>query len=354
MTIETGTQSGGAARRQRALLLLCMAQFMLILDIAIVNVALPPIAEDLGFSPGNLQLVVTAYALTFGGLLLLGGRLSDLLGRRNAFVWGLGLFTLASLGCGLAPSAAFLVAARAMQGVGGALVAPAALSLLTSIFPEGEERNRALGLWSAVAATGGAAGLLIGGVLTDLAGWRSVFLVTVPLGAIVALASLRVLPEGRPETGGGRLDWAGAATATTGLVALVYGLGRGETEGFGEVSVVALLLSAVVLIAAFVVIELRVREPLVPFGLFRSPTLTGANLATLLLSAVIIGTNFFLTLYLQQVLSFSPLQTGLAFLPQTLAAAVASGVAARLVSRLGVRALLRSRAWSLSPLVPCS
>lgn len=144
MTIETGTQSGGAARRQRALLLLCMAQFMLILDIAIVNVALPPIAEDLGFSPGNLQLVVTAYALTFGGLLLLGGRLSDLLGRRNAFVWGLGLFTLASLGCGLAPSAAFLVAARAMQGVGGALVAPAALSLLTSIFPEGEERNRRL------------------------------------------------------------------------------------------------------------------------------------------------------------------------------------------------------------------
>ena len=348
MTVEAGTPSETAERRPGALLLLCMAQFMLILDIAIVNVALPPIAEDLGFSAGNLQLVVTAYALTFGGLLLLGGRLSDLLGRRNMFVWGLTLFTLASLGCGLAPSAAFLVISRALQGVGGALVAPAALSLLTSIFPEGEERNRALGVWSAVAAVGGAAGLLIGGVLTDLAGWRAVFLVTVPLGAVVALASLRALPEGRPESRGGRLDLAGALAATAGLVALVYGLGRGETQGFGEISVVALLLSSVVLLAAFVVIELWVREPLVPFSLFRSRTLTGANVATLLLSAVIIGTNFFLTLYLQQVLSFSPLQTGLAFLPQTLAAAASSGVAARLAGRLGVRTLLLSGMVSLT------
>jgi len=325
-----------------ALLLLCMAQFMLILDVAIVNVALPSVQEDLGFAPADLQLVVTAYALPFGGLLLLGGRAADLLGRRRIFVWGLGLFTVASLLCGLAPTAGVLVAARALQGAGAALVAPAGLSLLTTIFPEGAARNRALGAWSAVAAGGGAAGLILGGVLTEFAEWRWVFLVNAPVGIAVVLASLRTLPEGRPETRGAGLDLPGAATATLGLMALVYGLSRGEREGFGDGTTFALLLGSVVLLAAFVLVELRAQNPLVPFGIFRSRTLAGANLATLLFSAVVIGANFFPTLHLQQVLLFSPLQTGLAFLPMTVVAALTSALAARSVGRVGARGLLLS------------
>jgi len=218
-------------------------------------------------------------------------------------------------------------------------VSPAALSLLTTIFPEGRARDQALGVWSALAAGGGAAGLLLGGVLTGLVSWRWVFLVNVPVGALVLVFSPRALPAGRP-VGGGRIDAAGAVAATGGLVALVYGLDRGGQEGFGTGSVIALLAAAAILLAAFVAIERRAREPLLPFGLFRRPTLAGANLATLLLSAVILGVNYFLTLYFQQVLAYSPVETGLAFLPMTLVAALASGVAARLVGRAGARGLL--------------
>ena len=338
-------RAGGMGGQKRggtgALLLLCMAQFMLVLDIAIVNVALPAIQADLRFARGDLQLVVTAYALTFGGLLLLGGRAADLLGRRRLFAAGLALFTLASLACGLAPSSALLVAARALQGVGGGLVSPAALSLLTTIFPEGRARDRALGVWSALAAGGGAAGLLLGGVLTGLVSWRWVFLVNVPVGVLVLVFSPRALPTGRlAGSARGRIDAAGAVTATGGLVALVYGLDRGGQEGFATGSVIALLAAAAILLTAFVAIERRAREPLLPFGLVRRPTLAGANLATLLLSAVILGVNYFLTLYFQQVLAYSPVETGLAFLPMTLVAALASGVAARLVGRAGARGLL--------------
>jgi EmrB/QacA subfamily drug resistance transporter len=322
------------------LLLLCMAQFVLILDVAIVNVALPLVQEDLGFAPADLQLVVTAYALFFGGLLLLGGRAADLFGRRRVFVWGLGAFTLASLLCGLAPTAGVLVAARALQGAGAALVAPAGLSLLTTIFPEGEARNRALGAWSAVAAGAGAAGLILGSVLTELVGWRSVFLINAPVGIAVVVASLRALPGGRPEYRRGGLDLPGAAAATLGLIALVYALSRGEREGFGDGTTVALLLGSAGLLAAFVIAELRARDPLVPFGIFRSRTLAGANLATLLFSAVVIEANYFPTLHLQQVLSFSPLRTGLAFLPMTTGAALASALAARYVAKVGTRRLL--------------
>ncbi len=340
---QDSARAGGAGSHARdgsgALVLLCMAQFMLVLDIAIVNVALPAIQADLRFAREDLQLVVTAYALTFGGLLLLGGRAADLLGRRRLFVAGLAIFTLASLVCGLAPSAVLLVAARALQGVGGGLVSPAALSLLTTIFPEGRDRDRALGVWSALAAGGGAAGLLLGGVLTGLVSWRWVFLVNVPVGAMVLAFSPRALPVGRAE-GGGRIDAAGAAAATAGLVALVYGLDRGGQEGFGAGDVIALLAAAAVLLAAFVAIERRAPEPLLPFGLFQRRTLAGANLATLLLSAVILGVNYFLTLYFQQVLAYSPIETGLAFLPMTLVAALASGVAARLVGGVGARPLL--------------
>lgn len=320
-----------------ALLLLCVAQFMLILDVAIVNVALPPIAEDLGFSSQSLQLVVTAYTLAFGGLLLLGGRLADVLGRRRMFGAGLTLFTVASLACGLAPTGQLLVAARAVQGVGGALVSPAALALLTTLFAEGAERNRALGVWSALAAAGGAAGLLLGGVLTDLAGWHWVFLVNV-IGLPVAAAALRVLPEGGAR--GGRIDLPGASSVTAGLVALVYRLTRGGEVGFADPAVVGLLVGALVLLAGFVAVEARTAQPLLALGLFRSPSLTGANVATLLMSPVIIGVNFFLTLYLQQVLGFSPLQTGLAFLPLTAVSAAASIIAARLVARAGAHRLL--------------
>jgi EmrB/QacA subfamily drug resistance transporter len=232
-----------------------------------------------------------------------------------------------------------LVAARALQGVGGALLSPAALSLLITIFPEGKERNRALGVWSALAAGGGAVGLLLGGVLTDLATWRWVFLVNVPVGIIVLIASFRVLPASK-ATARGRIDVAGAVTVTAGLIALVYGLSRGGQKGFGEGLVVALLAASILLLAAFVVIELRSREPLVPFGLFRLHTLTGANLATLLLSAVILGVNYFLTLYFQQVLGYSPLVTGMAFLPMTLASVLASAIAARLVGQMSIRLLL--------------
>lgn len=342
-----GTPPGAAARGAVPLALLCMAQFMLILDIAIVNVALPAIQTDLGFGRENLQLVVTAYTLSFGGLLLLGGRLADVLGRRRVFVAGLLLFTLASLGCGVARSDGMLVAARAVQGIGGALVSPAALALLITIYPEGPERNRALGVWSAVAAGGGAAGLLLGGALTDLTGWRSVFLVNVPLGALVALAAWRALSESRPARGG-RIDLGGAVAATGGLIALVYGLSRGEQAGFGDPLVLGLLASGATLLAAFVVVERRVREPLVPFKLFRLPTLLGANMATLLLSAVVLGVNYFLTLYFQQVQGYSPLRTGVAFLPLTFAAALASGVAARLVGHVGARRLLLAAMLALA------
>ena len=323
----------------RALLLLCMAMFMLILDVAIVNVALPSVQRDLGFSSRNLQLIVTTYALAFGGFLLLGGRVADAAGRKRVFLWGLALFTLASLACGLAPSSAVILAARAVQGLGAAFVAPAALSLLTSIFAEGAARDRALGVWSAVAAGGGAAGLLLGGVLTDFVGWRWVFLVNVPVGVLVLAASWRGLPEVRAPARSS-LDLAGALTVTAGLLALVYGLERGGQEGFDNPLVIALLAGAAALLTVFVALEGRVRDPLVPFEIFRIRSLTGANLASFLMSSVVVGVNYFLTVYLQRVLGLSPLETGLAFLPMTLTIMISSNLSARAVGRFGARTLL--------------
>jgi EmrB/QacA subfamily drug resistance transporter len=342
MTTQHPTKISGGT----ALLLLAMTQFMLILDIAIVNVALPSLQKDLGFSGETLAFVVTTYVLTFGGLLLLGGRMADVFGRKRLFLIGLLAFTLASLLAGLAQSELMMLAARALQGVGGAFVSPAALALLTSIFPEGNERNRALGVWSAVAAGGGAAGLLLGGAITSFASWRWVFLINVPLGLLVFLAASRLLPESRAETSG-HIDVAGAITVTLGLVSLVYGLGHIEQVGF-DASVIALLVAALVLLTLFVVTELRVREPLIPFSIFRSRSLTGANLALLLLSGVVLGVNYFLTLYFQQVLSFSPFQTGLAFLPITLFSGVASGLAVRFLQRLSAGKLLAIGMLSLA------
>jgi EmrB/QacA subfamily drug resistance transporter len=312
---------------------------VLVLDVAIVSVALPAVQAELRFSAGGLSLVVTAYALTFAGLLLFGGRAADLYGPRRLFVIGLAVFTVASLLCGVAPTALVLVGARALQGVGGALMSPAALSLLMALYPEGPERNRALGVWSSLAAAGGAAGLVLGGVLTDLVSWRWVFGINVVLGVPAMLALKSVLPAPTP-TGSGRLDLLGATAITVGMAALVYGLSLVGERGVADPVVAALLVVAVVLVAVFVRLEARRQNPLLPLGLFRSRTLSGANLATLALSAVVLGTNFFLTLHLQQRLGLSPLATGLAFLPQTLVAGLASVAAARLASRVGLRGLL--------------
>lgn len=321
------------------LAVLCMAQFMLVLDIAVVNVGLPSIQADLGFSPENLQLVVTAYALTFGGLLLFGGRAADLLGRRRMFIVGLALFTAASLLCGLAQSDTTLVVARALQGIGGALVSPAALSLLITTFPEGGERNKALGLWAAVGAGGAAAGLIVGGLLTDLADWRWVFLINVPIGGAVGLAASRALPSVQAP-GSGQIDYYGAVVATAGLMALVYGLSRGEQEGFSDGLTIGLLIAAAVLLCAFVIVEQRVAHPLVPFRIFRLRTLSGANVGMFLAAGVMIAMTFFLTLYFQQVLDFSPIETGLAFLPVSVVLGVTARVASGVVERTGARPLL--------------
>jgi EmrB/QacA subfamily drug resistance transporter len=330
-----------------ALVLLCAAQFMLVLDIAVVNVGLPSIQSALEFSPGDLQLVVTAYAVTFGGLLLLGGRAADLHGRRRLFVAGLVVFTAASLGCGLARSDAMLVFARALQGVGGALVSPAALSLLIAIFPEGDERSRALGIWAGVGAGGAAAGLLVGGVLTDVAGWRWIFLINVPVGLAAVLAARTLLPASAGARAG-RIDLAGATAATAGLMALVYGLGRGQQAGFTDGSTVALLIAAGALLAAFAAIERRVREPLVDFAIFRARTLSGANLVLGLGAGVFVAATFFLTLYFQQVLGFSPIETGLAFLPISVLIGATAQVASRAIARAGARRLMVAGAITLA------
>jgi len=334
-------------RRGAALFLLCAAQFMLVLDIAVVNVGLPSIQRALEFSSADLQLVVTAYGVTFGGLLLLGGRAADLRGRRRLFVGGLVVFTVASLGCGLAQSDTMLVLARALQGVGAALVSPAALSLLIAIFPEGDERSRALGIWAGVGAGGAAAGLLVGGVLTDAAGWRWIFLINVPVGVAAVLAARRLLPAGVGASAG-RIDLPGAIAVTTGLMALVYGLGRGQHVGFTAGSTVALLAGAGALLAGFVAIERRAPEPLVNFAIFRARTLTGANLALGLGAGVFVAVTFFLTLYFQQVLGFSPIETGLAFLPISVLIAATAQVTSRLIARAGARRLMVAGAAALS------
>jgi EmrB/QacA subfamily drug resistance transporter len=323
-----------------SLLLLCGAQFMLVLDVSVVIVALTAIREDLGFAAADLQWVVSAYALTFGGFLLLGGRAADLLGRRRLFVLGLALFTVASLAAGLSQSATMLVVARAVQGLGGALVSPAALSLVTTLFHDGRERNTALGVWGAVAAGGGAAGVVLGGVLTQALDWRWVFFVNVPIGVLVLL----LLPRRITETRGPRtsLDLLGAATVTAALMALVYGLSRAERTGFADGTTLALLGGAAVLLVAFVLVEQRVAAPLVPLGIFRRRTMTGADIVALVLAAEIAALSFFGSLYMQEVLGFTALGTGLAFLPMTVVIAVVSQIGARVVGRTGTKPLLLS------------
>ena len=324
-------------RRWFGLALLCSAFFMVILDVAIVNVALPPIQADLGFSQHSLQWVVSAYALTFGSLLLLGGRAADLLGRRRVFVAGVAVFALASLLGGLAPSAALLVAARALQGIGAAAMTPAALSILMTTFREGAERNKALGAWGAVGASGGTIGLLVGGVLTETVGWEWIFFLNVPVGAVVIALSPLLLDETRALGVARRFDLAGAATVTAALSLLVYAVVEAGAAGWSSLQTIGLAAASALLLAAFGVIERRSAAPLVPFRIFRLPALLGSNVAGVLFGAAVYGMFFIITLYLQQVLGYSPLEAGFAWLALSVTALVTSVGGAQLVTRIGPR-----------------
>jgi EmrB/QacA subfamily drug resistance transporter len=326
--------------RWGGLALIVAAQFMVILDVAIVNVALPSIKTDLHFSEANLQWVITAYAILFGGVLLLGGRLADLFGRRRLFVAGLGVFVVSSLLSGLAWSEGSLIAFRALQGLGGALLAPAALSILMTTFAEGRERNIALGIWGAASGSGGAAGVLLGGVLTSYLNWTWIFFINVPVGLGVIALTPWLLSESRGVVQHRHFDLAGATSVTAGLMLLVYTLTRATDDGWSSGSTLTLLGASIVLIGAFIAIELRSRAPLLPLRLFRLRTLAAANVAGVAVAAVGFSMFFLLTLYMQQVLHYSAIQTGVAFVAITLTIVVVSNIAQGLVTRLGARRVL--------------
>jgi len=325
-------------RRWFALIVLCLGSLMIVLDVTIVNVALPSIREDLGFSETSLAWVVNAYLLTYGGFLLLGGRLGDLYGHRRLFLSGITLFTLASLACGLATSQGFLVAARAVQGIGGATASAVALSLMMTLFTEPAERAKAMGVFGFVAAGGGSIGVLLGGILTDSLDWHWIFLVNLPIGVLVYALSLRLLPAARGPAATARLDVAGAVTVTASLMLAVYAIVNGNQEGWTSGRTLGLLGVAVALLALFLGIEARVRSPLVPLGLFRQRNLATANVVGVLWAAAMFAWFFLSALYLQLVLGYSPLQVGLAFLPANLIMGVFSiGLSAKLVMRFGIR-----------------
>jgi EmrB/QacA subfamily drug resistance transporter len=339
-----GGVSGGAKRWPGgALLIIGAAQLMVVLDATIVNVALPDIQRALGFSGADLEWVANAYALTFGGLLLLGGRAGDILGRRRVLIVGLVIFSAASLLGGFATSEGWLLAARAIQGVGGAVIAPTALALITTNFPEGRPRNRAFGVYSAMASGGGAVGLLLGGVLTTYVSWRWVLFVNVPIGILVAVGAPRMLAESPRRLG--RVDWGGAVTGTGGVALLVYGLSKAAAGADGlshwsDVPVLVSLVGATVLLASFVLIELRSSHPLLPMRLLADRNRSGAYLITLCMGTAIFGLFFFLTLFTQTVLGYSPVQSGIAYLPFSVGIVMASALASRLIARTGPRALI--------------
>jgi EmrB/QacA subfamily drug resistance transporter len=337
---------GGPGRPRRTrdgavLALACVAQFMVVLDVSIVTVALPSIGRDLHYSPAGLQWVVNAYVLTFAGFLLLGGRAADLFGRRRVYLFGLGLFTVASLAGGIATDSAWLTAARAVQGTAGAFLSPATLTIIITTF-SGDRRARALGLWSAVAGAGGAAGSILGGVLTSELSWRWVLFVNIPIGVVAAAAALIWLTESRGRGGAGaRLDVGGAIAVTAGLGTLIYAIVGTQSHAWGSVRTLSLLGGAVVLLVAFAVIEARLaRTPLMPFGLLRSRSVAGANVVMFLVGAAFFSMWYFLSLYLQNVLGYSALKTGLAFLPMGITIIVGAQASSRILPRAGVRPLL--------------
>ncbi len=323
-----------------ALALLAMTQFVVVIDASIVNIALPSIGKALKFSQADLSWVVNAYTLTFGGFLLLGGRLADLMGRRRMFMVGLVLFSFASLAGGLAQSEAWLIAARALQGMGAAIVSPAALSIITTTFADGEERNRALGVWGAVAGAGGAAGVLLGGVLTSGLSWRWVLFVNVPIGVVCALLAPRLLLESRAEVETRSFDIPGAVTVTAGLALLVYALVDAVNVGWGSTATIAKIAGAVVLLSVFLLIEKRQRSPLMPLSIFRLRTLRGADTVALLIGMSLFSMFFFISLYMQQVLNFSALRAGLSYLPLAIAIILSAGAASFGVTRFGFKPVL--------------
>src|SRR5436190_21623571 len=327
-------------RRWIALAVLVTAQFMVVLDVAIVNVALPTIKDDLHFSQESLQWVITAYSILFGGVLLLGGRAADLLGRRRLFMAGLALFTVSSLLDGLAWSEASLIAFRALQGLGAAMLAPAALSILMTTFREGRDRNLALGIWGAASGSGGAAGVLLGGALTSALNWSWIFFINVPVGIAVIALSPILLRESRADLGHRRFDFGGAFSITTGLMLLVYALTRATQHGWGTATTIGLLIASAVLIGAFFLIELRSKAPLLPLRIFRLRTLSASNVSGLLMGGAIFSQFFLLTLYMQEVLHYSALKTGLAYIGLTLTIIAFSAVAQGAVTRFGVRRVL--------------
>ncbi len=326
-------------RKWYALALICAVQFMVVLDIAIVNVALPSIQTDLGFSQENLQWVISAYALVFGGFLLLGGRTADLLGRRRVFIAGTIIFTIGSLLCGLAWSETSLIGARAIQGFGAAIVTPAALAILVRTFQEGRERNIALGAWGAVGGVGAAAGVLLGGVLTSALSWEWIFFINVPVGAIALVLSPILLTESR-DAHGQTFDVPGAVLVTGGLTTLVYAITEGRGWGWTSATTIAVFALAAGLLGAFIIWESRAKDPLVPFSIFRIQTLTAANIAGFTLGTVLFAMFLMLTLYMQQVLGYSPMQTGVAYLAVAGTAVIWANVAAVAVNRVGVKPAL--------------
>jgi EmrB/QacA subfamily drug resistance transporter len=327
-----------ARARWIALIVVCFGQFMVILDATIVNVALPSIQTDLDLSTEQLQWIVNSYTLLFGGFLLLGGRAADLIGRRRLFIAGLGLFSAASLANALANTGEVLIIARGVQGLGAALISPAALSILTTTFAEGEERTKAMGVWGAIAGAGGAFGLLIGGILTDLLSWPWIFLVNIPIGIGTAFAALRLVPESRGQMAHRRFDLAGAVSVTAGLLVLVYAIVRAEVKGWGSLHTLGLSAVAVALLVAFVLIERRSVAPLVRLSLLRIRTLASANGVMFIVIGGLFGMFFFASLYVQRILGYSPLEAGLAFLPVTIGIIVGAALASQvLIRRIGVK-----------------
>ncbi len=344
MTATTSTRAKApeytARAKNIALLLLAVTQFVIVIDASIVNVALPSIGSALHFSRDDLSWVVNAYTLTFGGFLLLGGRLADLLGRRRMFMSGLILFSVASFAGGVAQSEGWLLAARAVQGLGAAIVSPAALSIITTTFAEGAERNRALGVWGAVAGAGGAAGVLLGGILTSGLNWRWVLFVNVPIGLAAAAVAPRILHESRAEDGARTFDFPGAITVTAGLSLLVYTIVDAVNVGWGSAATIWKLALALGLIVAFVIIEQRTRSPLMPFSIFRLRTLRGADIVGLLVGMSLFSMFFFISLYMQNVLHFSPIKTGVSYLPLAVGIILTAGLASQLVTRIGFKPVL--------------
>jgi EmrB/QacA subfamily drug resistance transporter len=338
--LDTARAEPADRRRWLALAVVVAAQFMVVLDVAIVNVALPSIKTDLNFSQESLQWVITSYSILFGGVLLLGGRLADLLGRRRLFVAGVILFTVSSLLDGLAWSEGSLIAFRSLQGLGAALLSPAALSILTTTFREGRERNLALGVWGAASGSGGAAGVLLGGALTSALSWSWIFFINVPVGLLVVGVTPWLLRESRADLTHRHFDFAGAASITGGLMLLVYAMTRATQHGWGTAETIGLLVASAALIGTFFVIEARSQAPLLPLRIFRLRTLTASNVSGLLMGSAIFSQFFLLTLYMQQVLHYSAIKTGVAYIGLTLTIIAFSAVAQALVTRIGIRRVL--------------